>query len=137
MSNWLLQFISDLPNLCSRICILHSGIFSHDSDRTTRLSVLSYCAFSFVIIAFDEVYPLWCATERYHGELYSIMIMCLCVCVVDYFHHLLCKGGLGFSLGQIGISLSVIGGLLLPFSFFIFPLVSARGNTLMSSPFPS
>ena len=102
--------------------------FSHHSDRTTRLSVLSYCAFSFVIIAFDEVYPLWCATERYHGEVYSILIMCLYAFVVDYFHHLLCKGGLGFSLGQIGISLSVIGGLLLPFSFFIFPLVRARAK---------
>ena len=116
------KFISDKPNFCCQN-LYFTVPFFHHSDRTTRLSVLSYCAFSFVIIAFDEVYPLWCATDRYHGELYSIMIMCLFAFVVD---HLLCKGGLGFSLGQIGISLSVIGGLLLPFSFFIFPLVSAR-----------
>ena len=38
------------------------------SDRTTRLAVLSYGTFSFVFIAFEEIYPLWCATERYHGE---------------------------------------------------------------------
>ena len=34
------------------------------SDRTTRLAVLSYSTFSFVFIAFEEVYPLWCATEK-------------------------------------------------------------------------
>ena len=37
------------------------------------------------------------------------------------------EGGLGFRLNQIGISLSVIGVLLLPFSFFLFPVVSTRG----------
>ena len=115
------------------------SIFSPHSDRTTRLSLLSDCAFSFVIIAFEEVYPLWCAIERYHGEVYRIVmiikisdcVLLSCVFVVGYFHCLLCKGGLGFSLGRIGISLSVVGGLLLPFSFFIFPLVSARSNNLM------
>ena len=33
-------------------------------------------------------------------------------------------GGLDFSLNQIGISLSVVGAILLPFSLFLFPLVS-------------
>ena len=43
-------------------------IFPIYRDPITRLSLIIYCTFSFVVIGFDEVYPLWCATPDYLGE---------------------------------------------------------------------
>ena len=38
------------------------------SDRSSMLAITTYFIYSFAIIAFEEVYPLWCATPRYAGE---------------------------------------------------------------------
>ena len=70
-------------------------------------------------MSFDEVYSLWCATSRYYGEWIGVLRVTT-ECLFSYLH----VGGLGFALHDIGISLSVVGILNLPFSFFTFPLVS-------------
>ena len=43
---------------------------------------------------------------------------CTCTCISHS------VGGIGFSLHEIGISLSIVGVILLPFTFSFFPLVS-------------
>ena len=79
-----------------------------------------------MIISFDEVYPLWCVTERYLGEFDTHSAVCECSHHLPFYTCLIHEGGLGFRLNQIGISLSVIGVLLLPLSLFIFPVVSTQ-----------
>ena len=87
------------------------------SDRTTRLALFSYCMYVFAVTTLDEVYSLWCATSQYYGELRAIHGSAK----FGLFSYL---GGLDFVLHEIGLSLSVVGILNLPFSFFLFPLVS-------------
>ena len=63
------------------------------------LAILSSCSFSFAVIGFDEVFPIWAATS------WSL-------------------GGLGFSLHEIGIAMAIIGAVMLPFSMFLYAGVS-------------
>lgn len=82
-----------------------------------------YCIFSFAVIGFDEVYSLWAATSPHYG--WSWLLSALYRLAL---HNYVCTcyniGGLGFTLYQIGISLSAAGTLMLPTNLFIFPLVS-------------
>ena len=59
------------------------------------LAILSYCSYSFAVIGFDEVFPVWAATSPI-------------------------LGGLGFTLHEIGIAMAIIGAALLPFSMFLY-----------------
>eukprot|EP00731_Ephydatia_muelleri_P025353 Em0017g436a len=77
------------------------------SDRVTLLTVTAYCIFSFAVIGFDEIYSLWCATAI----------------------HL---GGLGLSLLQIGVSLMVVGGVLLPFTLFTYPIMEKKFGSIQT-----
>ena len=38
------------------------------SNRTSLLSILAYCVFSFAVIGFDEIYSVWAATPPYLGK---------------------------------------------------------------------
>lgn len=77
------------------------------SNRGTLLAVSSYCIFSFAIIGFDEIYSLWCATAV----------------------HL---GGLGLSLLQIGLSLMIVGAVLLPFTLFTYPIMERKFGSIQT-----
>jgi len=63
------------------------------------LASLLYAVFSFALIGHNEVFPVWAKASP----------------------HL---GGLGFSLQEIGLALTIAGVLFLPFSIFLYPLVS-------------
>ena len=82
----------------------------------TRLVIIIYCTYSFAVIGFDEVYSLWCAAPGYLGNNTSYNTKS---CIV-----ISLTGGLRFSLHDIGISLSIVGALLLPFTLFFYPFVS-------------
>lgn len=76
-------------------------------DRGTSLALLTYCTFSFGVIGYEEVYSLWAATSP------------------DL-------GGIGFTLHEIGTSLAVVGVLLLPFLFFLYPMMERRFGSIKS-----
>ena len=47
------------------------------------------------------------------------------VCMYDYMHvYIFCTGGLGFSLHNIGISLGIVGAIMIPISVVAFAPVS-------------
>lgn len=53
-------FVVFLPTFAAR---------SHShSNRTSFLSILAYCVFSFAVIGFDEIYSVWAATPPYLGK---------------------------------------------------------------------
>jgi MFS family permease len=76
-------------------------------DPVTRFAILVYCIYSFAIIGFDELYSVWCATP-------------------------INLGGIGFTLREISISLTVAGALSFPFMLFIFPLLEKLIGSIYS-----
>ncbi|XP_064400477.1 uncharacterized protein LOC135346696 [Halichondria panicea] len=74
-------------------------------DRNVSLSLLMYCTFSFALIGWNEVFPVWAKTSP----------------------HL---GGLGFSLREIGLALTIDGVVFLPFSLFLYPLLEKKFGSI-------
>lgn len=67
-------------------------------DPVPLLTLAAYGTFSFGVMAYDETYPVWAFTPPF-------------------------LGGLGFSINQIGISLLIVGSLLLPTVLILYPLM--------------
>lgn len=109
-------------------------IFIH-SHTTTLIPVVLYMVSSFATIGYSEIFSLWAFTQPHHGEpcniifvflviwtfvvdiLCRLLHVCMCVCVM-------CVGGLGFSLHEIGIVLTIASVLQFPVNLFAFPIVS-------------
>ena len=106
------------------MCCLTINLFLC-SSRGTSLSLFIYCIFSFGVIGMDEVYSLWAFTSPHHGNQSQVKFTTHIISFSPPPPH---SGGLGFSLYQIGISLSVAGTLMPPTSLFLFPLVSKCSN---------
>ncbi|PFX20652.1 putative peptide/nitrate transporter [Stylophora pistillata] len=70
-------------------------------DRVVALVICVYCALSFVVIGYDELFSLWAATG---SEL----------------------GGLGFSTDQIGTALLCVAGPMLLLQLWVYPKLERR-----------
>ena len=70
-------------------------------NRHIRLAVLVYAAHSFCSIFIGEMYPLWCiaSTDR---------------------------GGLAWTIAEVGTSVSVTGIMLLPYQLWLYPRLAKR-----------
>ncbi len=83
--------------------------------------LIIYIVFSFGGISFSETFSLWAYTQPDLGSkarrLATSFSKLYMLCLI---------GGLGFSLHEIGISLTVVGVLVLPVTLVMFPLVRAE-----------
>ena len=96
--------------------MIHSLVVFREKD--TRNALFIFSIYSFIAIGFDEyLFTLDCNTTlsrctMIYSQKHNVVIIFLNL------------GGLGFPLHNNGISLTVVGIMLLPLSFFLFPLVS-------------
>ena len=71
-SSFLLLLSISPPSLslsCFAVFLPTFATHSHSlSNRTSFLSILAYCVFSFAVIGFDEIYSVWAATPPYLGK---------------------------------------------------------------------
>ncbi|XP_064400483.1 uncharacterized protein LOC135346700 isoform X4 [Halichondria panicea] len=74
-------------------------------DRATGLSILVYVLFSSVDVSFNDIYSIWAKTSP----------------------HL---GGLGLSLNEIGVTLTISGVAIVPSSLILFPLLERKFGLL-------
>ena len=69
---FLLLLSTSPPSLslsCFAVFLPTFATHSHShSNRTSFLSILAYCVFSFAVIGFDEIYSVWAATPPYLGK---------------------------------------------------------------------
>ena len=96
--------------------VIHSLVVFREKD--TRNALFIFSIYSFIAIGFDRyLFTLDCNTT-----------LSRCTMIYSQKHNVvmifLNLGGLGFPLHNNGISLTVVGIMLLPLSFFLFPLVS-------------
>eukprot|EP00126_Sphaerothecum_destruens_P004950 Sdes_comp18466_c0_seq1m8445 len=70
-------------------------------DKRIVMLLLAYGLYSLALIGIDEIYPLWASTNAKYG-------------------------GLQFDLAEIGISLSLVGILLIFMQMFVFSLIQRR-----------
>ena len=63
-----------------------------------------------------------CGVPHHDTTVSALVVLCVLRVTTECLFYYL--GGLGFALHDIGISLSIVGILNLPFSLFVFPLVS-------------
>ena len=68
-SSFSSQFLLPLSLSCFVVFLPTFATHSHSlSNRTSFLSILAYCVFSFAVIGFDEIYSVWAATPPYLGK---------------------------------------------------------------------
>ena len=68
-SSFSSQFLLSLSLSCFVGFLSTFATHSHSlSNRTSLLSILAYCVFSFAVIGFDEIYSVWAATPPYLGK---------------------------------------------------------------------